>query len=106
MVEQVSAKDFSELFGIIAAPGADPAERGSVLVTVKLWDGRTVLGSGLPSDLQPVDIESDQPAITDSKALKPLVRALVDQGKPFVAEMGSDDMVCRIRWTIDSGCGL
>ncbi len=100
MKTEHQATNIDQLLDMIGAGVLDPSSTGKNVVTISLWDGRTIYGNYHRCEQDELDAETNHDMFMDTTPLVPLVQKLLDESTPFITETGTSDMVCTLRWTI------
>jgi hypothetical protein len=101
VIETQKIGNLASLIDAIGAGCSDPSAKGPVVVRLELWTGQIVTASYYQRDEDETpDIECLEQIIADNEVIRPFAEGLVIEGKSFVTETGSDDMVCTLRWEI------
>lgn len=99
-MQTYNASSMNELLEIIGASGPDPSDRGPVVVRVMLEDGRIIEARYYRCEESELDARTKYDVFFDVEPLIPFVEKLLSEGKSFVTETGTHDMVCTLKWTI------
>ncbi len=94
-------RTMGQLLDMVGASGPDPHDRGPVVVTANLWDGRKIQAAYYKGPKwQKPDAETYEDIFIDVAPLQAPVQRLLDTGESFVTITGSDDQVCCLEWCL------
>lgn len=91
------ANDGEEIAEAIGAL-KDPNVAVPIAMEIRLWDGRTIKGQYWAEGVEDVTTMDLRIPVED---LEDRVSELVLHSAPFITCSGNDDLVCRLRWTIN-----
>ena len=95
-----TAQNEGQLLDAIGTGVMDPGCSGPNPVIIELPDGREVVGNYHRCEETEIGAKTNTDVFLDTTPLIPLMKGLVNEGKPFITETGSSDMICTLIWTI------
>lgn len=98
-MQSYTVVNLDELAAIVRCGNSEPEDPGPVVVEATLWDGQIVRATYYRGEQSP-DITAVKDDVLSLVDVVPVLTALLANGTPFITQVGEDDLVCTLRWTI------